>query len=77
MGCEQSHEEGGQEEVEGLTKFVRDPGDATTAEEAREKIRLWQQARKRAEMMGIPCLSPYEQMSVYQRLIKPIEKKKP
>ena len=52
-----------------------DEAQARAAEEAREKIRLWLKARKRAEMMGNPCLSPYEQMKVYQKLIRPIEKK--
>ena len=43
---------GGQEEIEGLANVVRDPGEATTAEGARSKIRLWQQARKKGDRHG-------------------------
>ena len=68
---------GGQEELEGLTKFVRGPGSASTAEEARERIRLWLQARRRAVMVGIPELSAHEQMKVYEKLVKSIEKRHP
>ena len=68
---------GGQEELEGLTKFVRDPGTTSTAEEARERIRSWLQARKRAAMVGIPELSAHEQMKVYEKLVRSIEKRYP
>ena len=66
---------GGQEEIEGLTRFIRNPGGANTAEEARKKIRTWILGRKRAVMMQIPELSPIEQMRALEKLIKEVEKK--
>ena len=65
---------GGQEELKGLTRFVRDPGAVNTAEEAIARIRLWMQARKRATVMGIPELSPHEQMQILEKLTKNLEK---
>ena len=61
---------GGQEELEGLTKYIRKPGSAATAEEARKTIRTWMLARKRAVVMSIPDLSPYEQVKVLESLVK-------
>ena len=65
---------GGQEELRGLTKFVRDPGTTTAAEDALKIIRLWMQTRKRATMMGIPELSPHEQMQVMEKLTRDLKK---
>ena len=59
----------------GLTKYIRNPGSANSAVEARKKIRTWRQARTRAVVMGIPDLSPLEQMKALEKLVKEIEKK--
>ena len=61
---------GGQEEVEGLTRYIRNPGTAATAAEARKKIRTWLHARRRAVVMSIPGLSPFEQMRALENLVK-------
>ena len=53
---------GGQEEIEGLTKYIRNPGTAATSAEARMKIKTWLHASRRAVVMSIPDLSPFEQM---------------
>ena len=37
---------GGKEEMEGRTKYIRDPGSAPTAQEAIKKLRIWLQSRK-------------------------------
>ena len=66
---------GGQEELEGLTRYIRNPGGANTAEEARKAIRMWMQARRRAVVMKIPDLSPLEQMKALDKLIREVEKK--
>ena len=50
---------GGQEEIEGLTRYIRNPGTAVTTAEARHKIRTWMHARRRAVVMTIPELSPF------------------
>ena len=68
---------GGQEEIEGLTKYIRRLGSAATATEARKTIRTWLHARKRAVVMSIPDLSPYEQMKVLENLVKSVELKHP
>ena len=61
--------------MEGLTKYIRNPGGANTAEDARNRIRMWMHARRRAVVMKIPDLSPLEQMKALEKLIKEIEKK--
>ena len=56
---------GGQEEIEGLT--------VATAAEARKIIRTWLLAIRRAVMMSIPDLSPFERMTVLLNLVKGVD----
>ena len=67
---------GGQDEIEGLTKYIRSPGTASTATEARSQIRIWMHARKRAVAMSIPDLSPFEQVKVLENFVNSVEKKR-
>eukprot|EP00975_Prorocentrum_lima_P008739 1867332-Prorocentrum_lima.AAC.1 len=47
---------GGQEELLGLTRYVRDLGIAITAEEALKMLRTWRAAQERGQEVGIPAL---------------------
>ena len=40
---------GGMEEVKELTNYIRNPGSSNTAEEARDKMRLWRLATKKSD----------------------------
>eukprot|EP00975_Prorocentrum_lima_P020783 4370863-Prorocentrum_lima.AAC.1 len=47
---------GGQEELQSLTRFVRSPGFANTAEEALKMLSTWRTAQNRGQEVGIPAL---------------------
>lgn len=65
---------GGMEEVKELTNYSRNPGSSNTAEEARDKMRLWRLAKKRAMGMNLPGLSSAENIMVLEKLVKEVEK---
>ena len=65
---------GCQEDMEGLTKYVRNPGCANTAAEARPHIRTWVLARRRVTVMHIPYLSSIERLKALEKLIEKVEK---
>ena len=48
------------EERKGLQSYMRNPGNAKTAEEAIAMIRIWKMARARAKGMGLPDVGDLE-----------------
>ena len=68
---------GGQDEQKGLTKYVRNPGVADTAEDAVRMLRHWKAARKRSVKIGISALSGLEFFDGLVAMVSKIEKAHP
>ena len=56
-------------------RYIRNPGGASNAEEARERIRLWMQARRRAVSQNLPDLGAIEQVKALENMVKEVERK--
>eukprot|EP00975_Prorocentrum_lima_P042116 8852104-Prorocentrum_lima.AAC.1 len=60
---------GGQEELQRLTIFVRDPGVAL------KMLRTWRTTQKRGQYVGIPALGGNERLILLVKMISKLEKK--
>ena len=58
-----------------LTRLIRNPGSGDTAEEVNQKLKLWDQARKRARALKLPDLSPRGQRNALDGMVRNIEVK--
>eukprot|EP00975_Prorocentrum_lima_P014270 3030969-Prorocentrum_lima.AAC.1 len=56
--------QGGQEELQSLTRCVRNPGVASTAEEALNILRTWRTAQKEGQEVGMPALGGNERFTL-------------
>eukprot|EP00975_Prorocentrum_lima_P068426 12920639-Prorocentrum_lima.AAC.1 len=63
------------EALQSLTKFVRDPGVPTTAEEALNMLRIWRTLQKRGQEVGIPALCGNERFTLLVKMISKLEKR--
>eukprot|EP00975_Prorocentrum_lima_P027488 5776143-Prorocentrum_lima.AAC.1 len=65
----------GQEKFQSLTKCVRYPGIANTAEEELTMLRTWRTAQKRGQDVGTTALGGNERFTVLVKMISKLQKK--
>ena len=66
---------GGATEQRSLLNYIRNPGTATSAEEATAKMRQWRRARARARTMQLPDVGGLETMDGLVGIVKQLESK--